>query len=423
MAQARYTFNFCIKKTRLAADGKAPIYLRVTIDMDRKEKATYLFVDPREWEPRFGLSTGSDKYSLSLNDRLTVIRTKMLEAYTALSSLGGIPSAEDVINKFLGKEPEKEPEVKHYLIPLFEEHNDKCEKLAENGQMAPGTVIRYKTSLNHTRDFIRHHCNAEDIELRMIDRNFLDEYEFYLKTKPEQPCSHNTTMKYLRNFGKIIRIAIKRKYITDDPFEDKSLKLEEVYPEFLEEHELTVLMNKDFKTDRLRQTRDVFVFCCLTGLAFSDVKELSKTHISEDNDTISWIKKLRHKTQIMCSVPLLEQAVNILAKYKNKVKGGYLLPVLSNQKYNEYLKEIAEVCHIEKDISTHSARHTFATIALNNGVALQNVAKMLGHSNIKMTQRYARVLDRSVKRDMENLQSVISNLPIPQKKHLSAMAV
>jgi site-specific recombinase XerD len=414
MEQARYTFNFCIKKSRLAFDGKAPIYLRVTIDMDRKEKATNLFVNPDEWESKFGLSIGKDKYSLSLNSRLTVIRTKMLEAYTALSSLGGVPSAEDVINKFLGKEPEKAVEMKHYLIPLFQEHNDRCEKLADNGQMAPGTVIRYKTSLNHTRDFIRYRYATEDIELNKIDLNFIDEYEFYLKTKPEQPCSHNTTMKYLRNFGKIIRIAVQRKLIADDPFEHKSLKLEEVYPEFLEEHELTTILNKNFKTDRLRQARDVFAFCCFTGLAFSDVKELSKTHICEDNDTISWIKKLRHKTQVMCSVPLLEQAVDILSKYKDKVKGGYLLPVLSNQKYNEYLKEIAEVCHIEKDISTHSARHTFATLALNNGVALQNVAKMLGHSNIKMTQRYARVLDRSVKRDMENLQSVISNLAMAQ---------
>ncbi len=315
MKQARYTFNFCIKKTRLASDGKAPIYLRVTIDTDRKEKSTNLFVTPGEWDQGFGLSRGKDKYSLSLNERLTVIRSKMLEAY-----------------------------------------------------------------------------------------------EFYLKTKPEQPCCHNTTMKYLRNFGKIVRIAVQRKYIASDPFEQKSLKLEEVYPEFLEEHELTAVINKNFKTDRLRQTRDVFVFCCYTGLAFSDVKELSKTHICEDNDTLSWIKKKRHKTQIMCSVPLMEQAVSILAKYRNKVKGGYLLPVLCNQKYNEYLKEIAELCGIEKEISTHSARHTFATLALNNGVALHNVAKMLGHSNIKMTQRYARVLDRSVKRDMENLQSVISGL-------------
>ncbi len=260
MVQARYTFNFCIKKTRLATDGKAPIYLRVTIDADRKEKATNLFVYPGDWEPRFGLCIGKDKYSLSLNERLTVIRTKMLEAYTALSLLGGVPSAEDVINKFMGKEPEKEVEVKHYLIPLFQEHNDRCEKLAANGQMAPGTVIRYKTSLNHTRDFIRYKFNTEDVELCKIDRNFLDDYEFYLKTKSEQPCSHNTTMKYLRNFGKIVRIAVQRKLIASDPFEQKSLKLEEVYPEFLEEHELTAIINKNFKTDRLRQARDVFVF-------------------------------------------------------------------------------------------------------------------------------------------------------------------
>lgn len=410
MEQARYTFNFCIKKSRPAADGKAPIYLRVTIDTDRKEKATNLFVDPAEWESKFGLSTGSDKYSLSLNDRLTVIRTKMLEAYTALSSLGGVPTAEEVIIKFMGKEPDKVVEVKHFLMPLFEEHNERCEKLAKNGQMALGTVTRYRTSLSHTRDFIRWKYNVGDIELYRIDHEFLDDYEFYLKTKSDQPCSHNTTMKYLKNFGKIVRIAIQKKYIADDPFQSKSLKLEEVYPEFLEEHELSAVINKNFRTDRLRQVRDVFVFCLFTGLAFSDVKELSRAHICEDNDAIAWVKKRRHKTNVMSSVPLLEQAVEILSKYKDKAKGCYLLPVLSNQKYNEYLKEIAELCGIDKDISTHVARHTFATLALNNGVAIQNVSKMLGHSSIKMTQRYARVLDRSVKRDMQNFQAAISNL-------------
>ena len=219
-------------------------------------------------------------------------------------------------------------------------------------------------------------------------------------------CSHNTTTKYLKNFKKITNIALCNEHITKDPFAKISFHFEEVERDFLEDHELQAVINKEFTIERLANVRDIFVFCSLTGLSFSDVKQLKDEHIVRDNNGALWIRKRRQKTKNMCNIPLLDIPRNILDKYKGSLacKNGALLPVLTNQRMNSYLKEIADLCGITKQISTHTARHTAATTTfLANGVSIENVAKMLGHSDTKMTRHYAKVLDRSIMSDMQEV--------------------
>ncbi len=245
-----------------------------------------------------------------------------------------------------------------------------------------------------------------DILLSDIDGNFIREFDFYLKTKKN--CQQNTVVKHLKNLKKIIRIAISNDWIQKDPFMGIQFKHEEVQVDFLTQEELNRLILKEFEITRLEQIRDVFVFCCYTGLAFIDVKNLREEHLVKDNQGQLWIRKQREKTGVMCNIPVLTPAKALLDKYGNNpecVEKGQLLPVISNQRVNAYLKEIADLCGITKKLTTHTARHICATVVmLANNVSMENVAKILGHSNTKMTHRYAKVLDSSIMRDMKAVE-------------------
>jgi integrase len=220
--------------------------------------------------------------------------------------------------------------------------------------------------------------------------------------------------KYLKNFKKIILIALEKEWLKRDPFAGWKFTLDDVERDFLESHEIEKVWNKPIEIERLAQVRDVFIFCALSGLSFSDVKQLRPEHIATDIHGNKWIRKARQKTKNMCNIPLMEIPLQIIKRYRDHpycVAHDVLLPVLSNQKYNSYLKELADICGIKKAISSHSARHTFGTYALANGVSMESVAKMLGHSDTKMTRHYARVLDSTVLKEMSGIGGnlVISN--------------
>ena len=400
MKQARFTINFLLKSTKTAADGQAPIYVRLTINGVRKEMATNLKVLPNYWNQKSGKVVNKDKFATEQNKRLDIIRLKLMEIYNAFTLQNIVPFPAEVFSIYLGRNITP----KHSIFELFTEHNQRCIQLV-NKSFAPGTIERYETSLKHTRDFVKLTYNQDDFYVEDINLKFIEDYEFYLKT--ERNCNHNTAVKYLKNFQKIVRIALKRGWISSDPFTRHSLKLEEVNRDFLEADELRIVYEKEICITRLDHIRDIFVFCCFTGLSFSDVKQLTKDHISTDNTGGKWLRVARQKTKNMCNIPLLEIPIQIIAKYDNypecRIKGT-LLPVPSNQKMNAYLLEIMLICGINKKVTTHTARHTFATtVTLSNGVSIESVAKMLGHSNTKMTRTYARVLDSKLKNEMEKI--------------------
>ena len=291
------------------------------------------------------------------------------------------------------------------LVPIFEEHNKKMEALIGD-EYAPGTLERYRTSLRHTIEFMKLKYKISDIDIKKIDHTFIVDFDFFLRTT--RKCNNNSTIKYLRNFGKIIHICIANGWMTKNPFVNFKCKVKEVERAFLDDAEIEAVANKDFKIERLNLVRDIFIFSCYTGLAYIDVKQLTKANIVIGIDGERWICTHRQKTDTPSNIPLLPMVEKIISKYVDNpqcLNKGQLLPILSNQRMNSYQKEIGDVCGINKKLTFHIARHTFeTTVTLNNGVHIESVSKMLGHKNLKTLQHYAKIVDKTVGLDMNALK-------------------
>ncbi|MFA5713621.1 MAG: site-specific integrase [Bacteroidales bacterium] len=403
----RMTFKilFVAKQSRSTKTGEIPVLLRVTVNGQRCETSIALRVKPEKWNAVAERVIGDSREDQELNFRLDTIRMRIMQIYREMEFDNVEINAKKIIDQYLGRN--EKPAI--MLLDVFREHNERCHKLAGK-DMAPATVERYETSLKHTANFMQFSYGKEDIPITDVNHKFIKDYEFYLKT--ERNCSHNSATKYLKNFKKIIRIALANEYITKDPFVNIRFTLDEVERDFLEDSEIQRIIDKPITIERLANVRDVFVFQCFTGLSYSDVKGLKQEHIATDNNGKLWIRKKRQKTNNMCNIPLLDVSQQILERYKTHpecIRKGILLPVPCNQKLNAYLKELADICGIEKQISSHTGRHSYATsVCLANGVSIENVAKMLGHSDTKMTRHYAKVLDKSIMRDMEQVNGKFS---------------
>jgi len=295
------------------------------------------------------------------------------------------------------------------VLEIFQEHNDEIESLLGKG-FTKGTLQRYKAAYNHVSDYIGHKYQRKDVPVRSIDHKFITGLEYYLRSKKN--CEHNTAIKYVVNFKKIIRIAYANEWIARDPFFHWKASWKTKEKQYLTQIELDALRNKKSFLPRLELVRDIFLFCCYTGLAYSDVKQLQFENIVIGINGDRWIKMARKKTKAMSSIPLLSTAENIIEKYSQHpyvVDGKGVLPVLTNQKSNAYLKEIADVCGIRKNLTTHLARHTFATtVTLSKGVSIATVSKMLGHRSLKTTQIYAKVLDSKIADEMNMLKEKLA---------------
>ena len=397
MERTTFSLLFYIRRDKLNKRGEAPVFMRLTINGERADASIKRFIEPHAWNSAKGKANEKSRGGKDLNLYLDAISANILRIQRDLELDKKEVSAQIILNRYLGKEQSD----RHTLMEVFRAHNEKCRALS-GISLAPGTVIRYETSLRLTEAFLRTTYKKEDCYLDEITHQFVEDYDFYLRTV--RRCCHNTTTKYLLNFKKIIRIALAKGWMKKDPFAQVHFHFEPVEREFLEKQELKVLLNKEITITRLAQVRDIFCFCCLTGLAFMDVQQLKPEHLVADIHGKIWIRKARQKTKNMCNIPLLDEAQKIINRYRDHPycqTHGVLLPVCSNQKMNSYLKELADICGIRKNLSTHCARHTFATLTLASGATIDNVAKMLGHANVNMTRRYAKVLDSSIMRDME----------------------
>ena len=413
--KAKITLHFYAKSTKANGTGLVPIYVRLTVDGKRFEYSTKKFIEPSKWSNELSKMKGNSEEARSINSLLDFTKNRINEIQFELLKDGISPNIEEFKNRLLGIK-----EREHHLIPIFNEHNRKIKELL-GIEYAPGTLERYETSLKHTKDFLSWKYNLSDINIEKIDHSFITEYEFYLRS--ERKCANNTAVKYIKNFHKIINQCLANGWLIKDPFVNYKSKVKEVVREYLSEIEIEQLINKEFKSERLELVRDIFVFSCFTGLAYVDVKQLTLDNISIGIDGDKWIFKNRQKTDTTSKIPLLPTAQEIINKYsehpvcKNEKK---LLPILSNQKMNAYLKEIADVCEINKDLTFHIARHTFATtVTLSNGVPIETVSKMLGHTNLKTTQHYAKILDKKISEDMMILKSKFTSKTQKEKKSSS----
>ena len=348
---ARKTFNvlFFIKKARLLKNGEAPVCMRITVNGCMVDVLVKRSCPVNLWNQTKENSKGKDRMSVELNHYLEITRSRIHQIYRELESTGKTITVDLMRKLYYGVDEDSKT-----LLQVFREHNEQSRKLIGKDFVSK-TVQRYETTTRYLEEFIK-----------------------------------------------------------KDPFAYYRFKLEETDPEFLTMDEIKIILAKEFTIKRVEQVRDVFIFCIFTGLAFSDVKDLSPEHLVKDNKGELWIRKNRQKTKIMCNIPVLPVAASILDKYKDVAEcTGKLLPVLCNQRMNSYLKEIADVCGIHKNLSTHTARHSYATsVCLANGVSMENVAKMLGHADTSVTKHYARVLDQNILKDMQKVNSCLSELAI-----------
>lgn len=399
--KARITVLFYLRKSMANAQAQMPIYQRITINGQRFDLSTGIYIEGVKWSSEANKIKGNTEEARLTNGRLDILRATVYETEKKLF-MSEVPiTFENFKNEYLGKKDRD-----RMLIPIFEEHNRKIKELVGQ-EYAAGTLERYTTSLKHTKDFLFWKYNITDINIEKIDHAFITEYEFYLRSV--RKCANNTAVKYIKNFHKIINQCLANGWLTKDPFANYKSKVKEVIREFLTEKEIEDIINKEFVSERLELVRDIFVFSCFTGLAYIDVQQLTSDNVALGIDGEKWIFKNRQKTDTASKIPLLPTALEIINKYaehpvcKNENR---LLPILSNQKMNAYLKEIADICEINKELTFHIARHTFATtVTLSNGVPLETVSKMLGHTNLKTTQHYAKILDKKISEDMMVLRN------------------
>ena len=389
---------FYIRGSRVDKNGMTLIYLRITVNGKRSEISLQRKVRPERWDSKKGRVRGTVPSTQELNRFLDGIVSRVYQIQGEFIS-DGIPYTSDMIlNAFQGK-----GNGHNTLLSIYAGHNEELSELVGR-EFSSGAYQRHLRTAKHLKAFIKKEYGYEDINVKKIDLKFINRFEHFLKTSLKN-CGQNTVTKYVTNLKKIMRICYANDWISKDPFYHWKAKWKKVERDILNERELKTIMEKELPSKRLDQVRDIFVFCCFTGLSYIDVQKLSGNHIVLAMDGKKWIKIKRTKTDTRSSVPLLLVAEKLLDKYKahgHLNNTDKLLPVISNEKLNVYLKEIAGLCNIEKRLTFHLSRHTFATtVTLANGVPIESVSKMLGHQSLKTTQIYAKVLDKKLMEDME----------------------
>lgn len=396
-----FDYLFTLRKPKNYKSGTVKIYLRITIDGQRCETATAQFADPELWDIKAGRVKGKSEEARSINSYLDILQAKLYESHAELLQANIPITAVLLRNKFNGKDDRSRK-----LIEIVTAYHKNMEKLVGRDYVDI-TVRKFHTTLLHLTSFIKWKYNTPDISLSQLKYEFITDFEFYLKT--EKNIGNNTVAKHIQNTNRVINECVDKAWLSSNPFINFSVKTEVRERVFLSEDELEAMIQKEISVERISIVRDIFVFSCFTGLSYVDIANLTTQNIVTGIDKEKWIHTSRQKTGTASHVPLLPQPLEIINKYSDHPKvinTGKLLPILSNQRMNSYLKEIADLCNINKILTFHIARHTFATtITLNNDVPIESVSKMLGHKKLQTTQHYAKILDKKVSNDMQILRS------------------
>lgn len=391
--------NFILRKNIKHKDGKSPIYLRVTLDGDTFEKSLNRSTSSKHWNKDTKRVKSSDKQSDVINEYLDIIRSKVLKSYNQLLLETDHVTLHKLKHRVLGKGASRK------LLDLYQEHNERIEERV-GVEYVKATYQKYEVIKRYTADFIKDKYDQNDIYCNDIDLEFIEDFELFLKK--EKSLSHNTALKYVKFLKKIILIAKRKGFLTSDPFSDYKAKYKKKVPTHLTLKELKRIEEKSFDgIDRLEKVRDCFLFCCYTGLSYKDADKLDYDDFHEDEDGDVWLVQNRTKTDEQARILLLPKALDIFEKYRDfkQIGSDKVIPTISNQRTNSYLKEIADVCRIKKNLTFHVARHTFATtITLGQGLPIESVQIMMGHSDRRSTEHYARVTNRKLVSDMKKLK-------------------
>ncbi len=398
----RFSISFYVRKDKIDKNGKVPVFMRVTVNGKRAEIAIKKRFDLKRW--RKGQPRDKKTDAQELQKDLDSCKEKINRIYRDMVDRDELITAETIKMRFVGKDKQSKT-----LMHVFEYHNDQMEKLI-GIEYSPSTINYYLATIKNLKTFIKSEYGKDDISLTEINHEFIKNFEYYLKTTEQR--ANNTVSNYLKKLRKVINLAIKNEWMIKDPFKNISIKYENPERLSLSESELEALEKKKFSIKRIEAVKDIFIFCCYTGLAYSDIAKLTTEDIKRGVDGNSWIAINRTKTKSKVAIPLLDKAKELIEKYKDYPKHdeSLLFPVPSNQKTNAYLKEIADLCNIDKRLTFHIARHTFATtVTLTNGISIETVSAMLGHKSIKTTQIYSKVVEQKISSEMNALQNKIKS--------------
>lgn len=400
--QTNNTFSiiFFTRKSR-SSSKQLSIYCRITVNGKRSEMSLQRSVSISEWDASKNKGRGTSIKIRVLNNYLDQVYNKLLNCHKQLLEEDNIISANTIKARFIGKD-----QAHKTLKDLVIYHNTNMVSVLKRG-----TMKNYYTTEKYLYKFLNKKRKVDDIYLKQLNYQFIIDFEQFLRTikksNNDLMLSNNGVMKHLERFKKMVNLSLKLEWMSKNPFSNFQLKFDKYDRQYLSERELSLFEDTFYTNERLEKVKDCFLFSCYTGLSYVDVKELTHDKIVKGIDGNYWIFTKREKTNETVKVPLLPKAIFIIHKYQNDVESNYsntLLPLPSNQKTNSYLKEIAKDCNIHKNITFHVARHTFATtVMLSNGVPIETVSKLLGHTKLSTTQIYARVVESKISEDFKNL--------------------
>lgn len=400
MERKRFGVTFFLRKARTNKAGLTPILARITTNGVSKEVYIQCSVSESKWSQAKERAMGKDKLCQQVNACLDSYRARILEIRRELIAKGLDGNCLEIKNQLQNP-------TTHTTMLLSELEKYCVKRQGEVGvRITQLTANKYHRVLRYLQEYVPAQYRKKDVPLAAVDYEFIDGFNTFVQTAHN--CHHNGAVNLLDCVKNFMRYAIRNEWIEKDPFRNYKLKEEHNKDkDHLTKNELETLIRKPMPNDRLERIRDVFAFCCLTGLAFTDVEHLRKEHITADERGTQWIHKPREKTAVMSRIPLLAHPARLLKKYeKNGLEKGKLLPVPSNQKMNAYLKEIAGICNIDKTLTTHVARHTFACLAVEYGMPIDVLAKILGHSNTNMTRHYAKFSEQFIGREMQKISQM-----------------
>ncbi|MCG2781913.1 MAG: site-specific integrase [Weeksellaceae bacterium] len=386
---------FLLRRSKTNNKGLCPIECRITFDKKRKPFSTGIFINPENWNPSkqkaFPPSTDHDQ----INTQLSLIKQEINQAFLMLQVQPEIFDVEDIYLKYNGEDVK----TKKTLLEVYSLHNERMKKLM-GIDYSESTYKKFEESKNHVKSFIKDSTQKSNILLEKLNIKFLHDFDYYLKL--EKKLKQVTINKHIERLRKIIKLALAEGFLDRDPFLLFSPKKVITEVVFLDTAELKILENHRFKQERLQKVADLFIFCCYSGLPYLEMASLKRENVIIGFDGKKWIQIYRQKTKKTLTIPLLKKAENILNKYESE---NTFLPIISNQQFNSFLKEIAAVLGIEKRITHHTARKTFAsTVLLYNEIPMETVSELLGHSNMKITQEhYAKVVQQKVSEQMIKL--------------------
>ena len=393
MTRSSFSVLFFIRESKARKNGNAPIETMITVNGERASFSTGKSVKIDKWDKTKQQVKGKDEESKSLNLFLQAVKNKLYEKETELMERGFVITAELLRDAYFNKVESLKEKT---LLTILREHNEERKKMVGK-TVAPATYYAFEHTECLLNKFIKEKYERNDIYLHELNVGFIQSFHAYLL----QFMGQNSTTKHLKFLKKIVNLSVANGYVTYNPFNIYKVEREPVDIDFLNEEELRKIINFDTPIPRFERARDMFLFGCFTGLSYIDIKTLTNEHIEKDDMGRIWIKKRRVKTGVLSRIPLLPIAKLIMDKYKG---GERLLPIQDPADINKYLKDIAILCNINKRITFHTSRHTFAsTVTLANNISIEVVSKMLGHTNTRMTNHYAKLIDRCIGEQMDKL--------------------